>query len=460
MENPDQSESEFEVKEVTYEESKKMTGDLYIKLIGNLDDKPYKVTDLFYWLSDEVRWGKIDFSFKTFMVYHDVLILENNDEFLFVPYSYNGSTINDALGVREPLRLEKKYPTKVLFSEQDKAFYILQIKEWNYSTNRKLALPHIFKFVPSEYSLKEIINPFDESYKTVYEENMLDSKNYSFRDYQIYKWKLIDNGSKLRSDISSGKMENFLDFEIPQYDDNGYGELGFTYNSALGTYLITYVLTDGNGTPYLYEHKFKMTSLEVFESSLSTNIYTLKELKDGDVYWTYNANLGGGSVKNYPYVSGMRSAFISVGDIEYEDPEGVETYTYDLQKNVLDYNTTFGYLIPDEYKYSITRGIDIMNVGFEMYYDEDGFFVHPDDIPVVEPEVPETPEEPDVPVEPDEPEQPEEPDTPDTPVEPDEPEEIVPVEPSSKEIYITSSDTITDNNVSCIYEAEYYQPEG
>jgi hypothetical protein len=255
-------------------------------------------------------------------------------------------------------------------------------------------------------------------------------------------------------------MENFLDFEIPQYDDNGYGELGFTYNSALGTYLITYVLTDGNGTPYLYEHKFKMTSLEVFESSLSTNIYTLKELKDGDVYWTYNSNLGGDSVKNYPYVSGMRGAFVSVGDIEYEDPEGVETYTYDLQKNVIDYNTTFGYLVPDNYNYSITRGIDVMNVGFEMYYDEDGFFVHPDDIPVVEPEVPETPEEPEPPVEPEEPEEPDTPVEPEPPVEPDEPEEIVPVEPTSKEIYITRSDTVTDNNVSCIYEAEYYQPEG
>jgi hypothetical protein len=93
LENPDQADSVFEVKEVTYEESKKMTGDLYIKLIGNLEEKPYKLTDLFYWLTDKERWGDIDFSFKTFMVYHDVLILENNKEIIFVPYSYDGSTI-------------------------------------------------------------------------------------------------------------------------------------------------------------------------------------------------------------------------------------------------------------------------------------------------------------------------------------------------------------------------------
>ena len=244
--------------------------------------------------------------------------MENNDEIIFVPYSYNGSTITDSLGVREPLKISKKYstnfyPTKILFVEQDKCFYVLQIKEWNYNLNRKLALPHIYKFVPSEYSLKEIINPFDESYKTDYEQNKLDSKNYSFSAYQTYKESIISNGSKLTNDIKGGKWINFLDFEIPQYDSSGYGELGFTYNSALGTYLITYILNDGNGTPYLYEHKFKLNSLQDFESSLLTNVYTLKELKnENDVYFTFNSSLENGSKKSYPFNSELENIFVKL----------------------------------------------------------------------------------------------------------------------------------------------------
>ena len=317
LENPQQADSELEVKQITYEESKQMTGDLYVKLIGNLQEKPYKLIDLFSWLQSS-RWNISDFQFKSFIAYHDVLILENNDEIIFVPYSYNGSTITDSLGVREPLKISKKYstnfyPTKILFVEQDKCFYILQIKEWNYDLNRKLALPHIYKFVPSEYSLKEIINPFDESYKTDYEQNKLDSKNYSFSTYQTYKECIISNGSKLTNDIKGGKWINFLDFEIPQYDSSGYGELGFTYNSALGTYLITYILNDGNGTPYLYEHKFKLNSLQDFESSLLTNVYTLKELKnENDVYFTFNSLLENGSKKSYPFNSELENIFVKL----------------------------------------------------------------------------------------------------------------------------------------------------
>lgn len=125
----------------------------------------------------------------------------------------------------------------------------------------------------------------------------------------VEKKAIIDNdsGGLLRNAINNNQWTNFLDFEIPQYDSNEYGNLGFTYNSALGTFLISYVIIDTNGTPYIYEHKFKLTSLEDFESSLKTNVYTLKSLTytdDGelnDVYWVHNSSLAGGTMKCYPY---------------------------------------------------------------------------------------------------------------------------------------------------------------
>jgi hypothetical protein len=59
---------------------------------------------------------------------------------------------------------------------------------------------------------------------------------------------------------------------------------------------------DENGTPYIYEHKFKMASLVDFESSLKTNVYTLKQLKnEDDIYWVSNSSLDEGTARCYPY---------------------------------------------------------------------------------------------------------------------------------------------------------------
>ena len=67
------------------------------------------------------------------------------------------------------------------------------------------------------------------------------------------------------------------DFEIPLFIDE-IGEICFTYNSALDKYLISFVINDTNGTPYLYEFKFRMTNNDVFSETLESRVYTLKEL--------------------------------------------------------------------------------------------------------------------------------------------------------------------------------------
>lgn len=302
LENPEYNDVEFETQNVTFDEIQKMSGDLYIKLVNDPNEKPKKFTEVFNWIP-QVENLKI----KSFRIYNDVVIIDTDDEIIFAPYSYDGETMEENLGLRKLLRLSKQHPTKALFNEQTRKFLFLQLKEWkSFDPNRIIALPYIYEFDSDNYTLNEIINPFDDVYKSEFEKKFI-GRILDFEEKMLEKSKIINSGSLLKSAINDGKWVNFLDFEIPQYDDNGYGELGFTYNSALGTYLISYIIMDCNGTPYIYEHKFKLSSLEDFESSLNTNVYTIKSLEvdaEGnlnDIYWVSNSTLNGDIMTSYPF---------------------------------------------------------------------------------------------------------------------------------------------------------------
>jgi hypothetical protein len=127
LESPSKNDVIYEVEDATFEEIQTMTGDVYVKIIGDINEKPKKLTEAFPWLS-----YLDDLKFQNLLIYNDNLILETNDNILFVPYSYDGEKFNDTLGIRELLKLPKNKPTKILFVEQDKSFYILQINEWKY----------------------------------------------------------------------------------------------------------------------------------------------------------------------------------------------------------------------------------------------------------------------------------------------------------------------------------------
>jgi len=198
----------FETKDATHEELKLMDGELYIKLVGDLTARPIKFRELFSWIPNVN-----DLKIYSFMVYNDNLIIDTEDEILFIPYSYDGAKISNNLGTRFLLKLPKKrivnevstkIPTKALFVEENRKFLILQLKEWdNYATGRVLALPHIYEFDPVTYNLKEIINPFDGVYKETYEKNYL-SRIINFDQYMTKKVSLIGAGGLLKTAISNG----------------------------------------------------------------------------------------------------------------------------------------------------------------------------------------------------------------------------------------------------------------
>jgi hypothetical protein len=47
-------------------------------------------------------------------------------------------------------------------------------------------------------------------------------------------------------------------------------------------YLLSFLILDNNGTPYIHEHKFKLDNLVTFNDTLVSNVYTLKA--EGDSY--------------------------------------------------------------------------------------------------------------------------------------------------------------------------------
>lgn len=304
LENPEKADFEYESVESTYEELKQMSGDVYVKLICDMKIKPFKLTrELFdpNKIDSRFSWFVDDYQVKNFVVFGDVMIFEDDETIHFVPYSYDGSQISSNLGIKELIELQKhdREITKILFHEADRAFYILQLQKWNATDEKFLMLPRIYKFDPKTYNIKEVINPFDLVYKREYEKELLD-KHTLFYEYISKKNEIIGDGELLKQEIET-KYQNLLDFELPVYDGNGLGEVVFSFNSALGTYLISYVVMDLNGTPYIYEHKFKISSNEDFESSLTTNVYTLKTLEEENgVYVVFNDNLEPTTMSSYP----------------------------------------------------------------------------------------------------------------------------------------------------------------
>ena len=314
------SDVKFESEAMTFEQMQEEKGTLYIKLTDDLYSKPQKLTEAFSWVAKASNLLEdIDDKIVNFSVMYNTLILETEDEFIFIPYLYDGKQIIDNLGVKELYRIPKKgkifvgtdkertyefIDNKLLFVEEDKAFYILQVELLDVDgkdAQRRCIIPHIYKFDPINYTMIELINLFDATYKTNYEINQLD-KIISFLGKIQKKREIIDNGDLLKDYIidEDNYYNKFIDFEIPYAVEqlNSIDNVEFTYNTNLGTFLLSFVFNDLNGTPYIYEHKFKVNDLQTLHGSLVSNIYTLKGTQIG---YTYNSTLDGEVVATIPY---------------------------------------------------------------------------------------------------------------------------------------------------------------
>ena len=349
------SDISYEVEEISLEEIRKSGGELYVKLVNDLYTSPFKIVkDL---IGEEIN------NIKDFIVFGDNLIIETDDEIKIIPYKYDGYTISSNLNKHEALLSIDKTAyvgSKILFNEQKRVFYILQLEKWQpqkkqtrtsatTELERYFVIPHVIVFDPSNYTLDEIINPFDLPHQEIIEKYKRLHKNW--KTIQDFKYNILKYKQSLWEKKEDYKF--VYDFEIPNFQFSSLDDICFTYNSALDKYLISFIINDTNGTPYIYEYKFKMTNNQVFSETIESRIYTLKELSyDGsklhNIYW-YNQEYEGDKLitkAKYPYDEQFIGGF---------DDGTFTDYTYDCSFDV-DWNETLPVL--DVYSFDDTYPVD------------------------------------------------------------------------------------------------------
>lgn len=324
FENP---EYEIEADETAWDEYEDKGGDLYIKLCASTTPKPLKFEDVFDWV-------ELDGKITNCHVINETIILETKSTIYFVPYNYDGTRISNTLGIRELLTLDKTpyMGSKVIYNEQERTFYIIQLKDLTVDTDdelnqlrdydksintgfgRRFVLPIIYKFNPILYKIEDKIDVADIFYESDYIENNL-GKTKGWYNYVKNKNQIQNNDNlcKLKHVLfgsTSTEHENLRDLEIMYYpEEPKLQNYDFTYNSSLGIYLLVFSICDKNSTPYIYEYKFKISDNFTFRDSLQTNIYTIKN--EGTNY-TWNDKLNAtkaSSIPNNTYPIGKNTIF-------------------------------------------------------------------------------------------------------------------------------------------------------
>ena len=304
----DSDEVKIITKKSSFDEIQKSSGQFYIKTLSDLSARPQTLEDVFTWVDWEQFGKPIDF-----FIVKNVLIVETETDFVFIPYDYDGTQIVNTLGIRQMYTISKKnhLNTKLLYVEAQGIIYILQIDSLVCSgkrttnnqsiANKSFIIPTVYEFDAANYKMRERINLADCVYKKTFEDNKL-GKIQVFSEFVKQKQMLVekDNYEVLKNalfGITETQYQNFRDFEIPYYpNETGFDEIGFSYNSSIGTFLLTFVAYDNNDTPYMYEYKFKLNTLEDFNDSLISSVYTIKNVIDvdgniQDIWYLYNNKL-------------------------------------------------------------------------------------------------------------------------------------------------------------------------
>ena len=114
---------------------------------------------------------------------------------------------------------------------------------------------------------------------------------------------------------------------MPYYPEKyTFDDVSFSYNSLLGSFLISYIIIDNNGTPYIFEHKFKCDTIEYFLGSLITSMYTIKNVLNEndeiiDINYSYNDKLTNPSISvSTPDVNNISSLIFKIdGEVTDDD---------------------------------------------------------------------------------------------------------------------------------------------
>lgn len=334
-------------KKSTFDEIQKRPGQFYVKLINDIHSRPQKLQSVFNW----VDWEKLGKP-SNFFIVKQVLIVETDNYYAFIPYSFDGNRIINTLGVRELFKINKKWSvdwkksnqngytplkneivcSKTLFVESSNKIYILVIQIISDSSKHKsYVIPTIYTFDVNSYKIEEIINLANLAYASQIEENEL-GKEKLFHNFTKKKMQIVEKDNwrkliKLIDDTTDQDVSNINNLELPYYPEKyTFEDVSFSYNSLLGSFLISYINIDNNGTPYIFEHKFKCDTIEYFLGSLITSMYTIKNVLNEndeiiDINYSYNDKLTNPSISvSTPDVNNISSLIFKIdGEVTDDD---------------------------------------------------------------------------------------------------------------------------------------------
>ena len=252
---------------------KNETGSLFVRNISNLKNVPQKFENAFEWIYYTLDSSKV---INIQLIYENIIV-ETEDELYFIKYGYDGITFYNPLINKELLYLNKKdyLSTSYTLVEKEKCFYIAQLELCEDTLSCNL---HIYKFDCVNYTLEEIINFYDVINKHEYEEEKLDTIKL-WQNYILVKKQI--NESKNREEIikllrgENQNYPNFGDFSIPYLKNIDLGNVSFTHNASLGLFLLSFMINDDNGSPFIYEYKFKISNIDTFHDTIESNVYSI-----------------------------------------------------------------------------------------------------------------------------------------------------------------------------------------
>ena len=288
VENPQKNEIELNFEQKDWKDLQKQSGILYVKRVDDYTKRPTMIQD------DQVfkKYISVDDQILSFNIIQDTLVLETTKEIKFIPYKWDGQNFVDTLEMKQLLSIVKHgfMATKILYNEDKQCFDVLQLQTIEYG-KRTVLVPHIYEFNCKKYQMKQVLNTYDLAYSQDYVKNKLD-KIKIFKDYIDKKCEII--GDKKKYEQLLGEDNNLIDLEIPACCQiRGLGDVIFSYNSAFKKYLISFVINDMNGSPFLYEIQFRLGS---FSQTLEVTIYSISDNSLQSVYVRQD-----GVVKTFPY---------------------------------------------------------------------------------------------------------------------------------------------------------------
>lgn len=296
------------------------SGTLFVRDSSSNKNKPLSITKVMPWLENDPNnvWNTLNADLTkdviSFDIMHNTIVIETSDKIVYIPYLYDGNFSYDEM-LTEPIIVYKVeevnddclpiMSTNRLFDEVDNCQYVLQMRELIIGSDTYI-FPFIYKFDPVKYKFSEVIDLFDILDEEIYEE---DSIKYALQEeyrkhvhnYSLTETFNLDNKIKavkefLSSSILVGEEEKqCIDIFKEEFLNSNYNlenfitnpatvsatgpmpaYFTFSKNSSLNRFLIAYIGYDKADIPLLYEHKFKVLNNSVLNSTLVTNVYSIK----------------------------------------------------------------------------------------------------------------------------------------------------------------------------------------